>query len=95
MNIKECRVCGKEYNACSNSRRKDGAYNWREVACCPEHGEIYLQQVLEARGLAPKKEQAVEVVTESKASVKKQSKKVKSAKAFGAVAEGEHEEPGV
>lgn len=79
MIIKNCRVCGKEYDACNNGRRIDGAFNWREVACCPEHGDIYLQRVLEARGLVPKKEQTEEVKQEVKATVKKRAKKAKGA----------------
>lgn len=47
--IKKCRVCGKEYEACRSARRGDGIFRWREVACSPEHGAIYLAQVLAAR----------------------------------------------
>lgn len=45
---KKCKVCGKEYEAC-RSFRSDGAFRWQDVACCREHGEEYLQEVLAAR----------------------------------------------
>ena len=48
--MKRCRVCGKEYEACRSARRGDGVFRWREVACCPEHGEVYLAQVMASRG---------------------------------------------
>lgn len=52
----KCRTCGKEYTPCCNTNSKPGVYRWREVACSPECGEIYLQKILESRGLAPVKE---------------------------------------
>ena len=55
--IKKCRVCGREYEACRSARRGDGVFRWREVACSPEHGAIYLSEVLAAR--AQTAEQAV------------------------------------
>lgn len=45
-----CRVCGKEYSACLSAKMSVG-YNWKEVACCPEHGAEYLRLVLKSRGL--------------------------------------------
>lgn len=45
---KKCKVCGKEYEAC-RSFRSDGVFRWQDVACCREHGEEYLQEVLAAR----------------------------------------------
>jgi len=65
MSKRNCRVCGKPYTPCKNPRF-DGAFNWKEVACSPECGEIYLQQILESRGLIPKKEEAVKVAKKSK-----------------------------
>ena len=50
--IKKCRVCGKEYEASRSARRGDGVFRWREVACSPEHGAIYLAEVLAARSQA-------------------------------------------
>lgn len=49
----KCRVCGKEYDACSSSRKYDGVFHWQEVACSPECGNEYLNRVLRARGLLP------------------------------------------
>lgn len=51
----KCRVCDKDYEPCRNACVQDGVFRWREVACSPECGAIYLQMVMEARGLAPKK----------------------------------------
>lgn len=50
--MKKCRVCGKDYPACRSARRGDGVFRWKEVACSPECGAIYLARVLEARGEA-------------------------------------------
>lgn len=47
--VMKCRVCGAEYEACT-SIKAGGPFNWREVACSPECGEIYLSRVNEARG---------------------------------------------
>lgn len=47
--MKECRVCGKHYAACNSARTGSPIFNWREVACSPECGEVYLQRVMEAR----------------------------------------------
>lgn len=52
----KCRVCGAEYEACT-SIKAGGPFNWREVACSPECGEIYLARVNEAR--QPKEEKIV------------------------------------
>lgn len=45
----KCRVCGKEYEACRNARRVDGVFRWKDVACSPEHGAIYLNLIRESR----------------------------------------------
>ena len=47
--IKECRVCGKKYEACRSLRNGSNVFNWREVACSPECGMIYLQRVTASR----------------------------------------------
>lgn len=49
--MKKCRVCGKEYEACRSANRVAGVFHWQEVACSPECGAIYLQQINESRGL--------------------------------------------
>lgn len=48
---KKCRVCGKEYEACRSANRAAGVFRWQEVACSPECGAIYLQQINESRGV--------------------------------------------
>lgn len=45
-----CRVCGKEYDCCHSQKSAPGVYRWFDVACCPEHGEVYLKQILASRG---------------------------------------------
>ena len=47
--IKKCRVCGKEYEACRSAKRVDGVYRWKDVACSPECGQVYLARILESR----------------------------------------------
>ena len=47
--VKRCRVCGKEYEACRSANRAAGVFRWQEVACSPECGSIYLQQIVDAR----------------------------------------------
>lgn len=47
--IKKCRVCGKEYEACRSTMRVDGVYRWKDVACSPECGQVYLARILESR----------------------------------------------
>lgn len=48
--IKKCRVCGKEYPYCKTFKPYDGTFRWQDVACCKEHGEIYLRAIMESRG---------------------------------------------
>lgn len=45
----ECRVCGKEYEACRNAKRVDGVFRWQDVACSPEHGATYLDLIRKSR----------------------------------------------
>lgn len=44
-----CKVCGKEYEYCHTLRRVEGIFRYQDVACCPEHGSIYLAEVEAAR----------------------------------------------
>jgi hypothetical protein len=46
---KICKVCGKEYEYCHTVRHVDGVFRYQDVACCPEHGSIYLQRVIASR----------------------------------------------
>lgn len=51
---KNCRVCGKVYEACRSIKTGDTVFNWREVACSPECGRIYLQRITASRsGVSP------------------------------------------
>ena len=49
--IKTCRVCGAVYEACNSARVGNKAFNWREVACSPECGTVYLDRVTASRGI--------------------------------------------
>lgn len=50
---KQCRTCGKDYEPCRSIGLKNGIFRWREVACSPECGAIYLRRIQESRGLIP------------------------------------------
>lgn len=49
MAKKECRVCGKMYDAC-NTRNVTDMFRWQDVSCSPECGAKYLHEVLVSRG---------------------------------------------
>ncbi len=51
---KVCRVCGKTYESCRSIKTGSSVFNWREMCCSPECGQIYFQRVEEARNPAPK-----------------------------------------
>lgn len=55
-----CKVCGVEYPYCKTVV-KDGVFRYQDVACCAEHGSIYLAQIMESRGMKPAKDTAKEV----------------------------------
>ena len=48
---KECRVCGKEYEACRSTNRKTDIFRWQDVACSPECGEKYFAMITESRNV--------------------------------------------
>lgn len=48
---KQCRVCGGEYEPCRTHAPQNGKFRWRDVACSPDCGAIYLQRIKESRGL--------------------------------------------
>lgn len=50
---KICKVCGGQYEYCHTNRAVAGVFRWQDVACCPEHGSIYLARILESRGGKP------------------------------------------
>lgn len=51
---KVCRVCGKTYESCRSIKTGSSAFNWREMCCSPECGQIYFRCVQEARNPLPK-----------------------------------------
>lgn len=48
-NMKNCRVCGKKYDACKRPAMSGTAFNYKEVACSPECGAEYIKQVMASR----------------------------------------------
>lgn len=46
---RKCKVCGCEYEYCHTVRRVADVFRWQDVACSPEHGSIYLAQIMESR----------------------------------------------
>lgn len=56
--MKECRVCGKKYEAC-HTPNTSGVFRWRDVACSIECGRIYLERVELSR--QPEKEATQDV----------------------------------
>lgn len=57
---KVCKICGKEYPYCLTNRR-DTIFRWQDVACSPEHGSIYFQQIAESRKKAAPAPVAIEL----------------------------------
>lgn len=51
--ILKCRVCGKEYEACRSAKHVNGVFRWKDVACSPEHGAIYLARIRASRVVKP------------------------------------------
>lgn len=43
-----CRVCGKDYFCCEDSRK---IYSWRTMACSPDCFKEYMKRIEEARTL--------------------------------------------
>ena len=73
MRIKNCQVCGKEYDACKSPIIAEGFFNWTEVACSPKCAIQYMAN-LEAKDNA---EPAQEEVVEPVATPKKRTRKTK------------------
>lgn len=46
--MKECRVCGKKYEAC-HTPNTSGVFRWRDVTCSIECGRIYLERIEQSR----------------------------------------------
>lgn len=47
--MKKCKVCDKMYPYCNTAKRIAGVFRWQDVACCPEHGSIYLARIEASR----------------------------------------------
>lgn len=83
-----CRVCGKEYDycaECSLSQYAPNVYHWEEVACCPEHGQIYLDRINASRGIKTEKEASDKDFVESKKetlSAKEESNPLRAKKGY-------------
>lgn len=73
-NTEPCRVCGKHFVPCGKSSAEIGAFNYREVACSPKCGEIYLQRVMEARKPKVVENTTQEIIKNSKKIARKQTK---------------------
>lgn len=50
-----CRVCGKEYFCCSDSKKIN---SWRTMACSPECFQEYMRRIEESRNPATKEAEA-------------------------------------
>ena len=46
---KKCKVCGATYEYCKTHRRNENVFRWQDVACCMEHGLIYLERIRTSR----------------------------------------------
>lgn len=63
---KTCRVCGKTYESCRSIKTGSSVFNWREMCCSPECGQIYFQRIKESRNPTPAvKERKVHVRRET------------------------------
>lgn len=62
--MKECRVCGKKYEAC-HTPNTSGIFRWRDVACSIECGRIYLERIEQSRQPAIDASQGISSDTEA------------------------------
>ena len=69
--IKTCRVCGATYEACNSARSGSNAFNWREVACSPECGMVYLDEITASRNIVEHADEAVAMRFRRKKKVEK------------------------
>lgn len=69
--IKTCRVCGTAYEACNSARSGSNAFNWREVACSPECGMVYLDRITASRSIVEPVEENAAIRSPRKKKVKK------------------------
>lgn len=69
--IKTCRVCGATYEACNSARTGDKIFNWREVACSPECGMVYLDRITASRSIVEPTEETAATRLSRKKKVEK------------------------
>lgn len=62
----------KEYYACGYC---DATENWKSMACCREHYDLYIKEVLEARGQGKKIDTLPDRTDMTKEDIKKMKKK--------------------
>lgn len=48
--IKQCSVCGRDYEYCHTYQKIPDKFRWQEVACSPECGAEYFRQIAISRG---------------------------------------------
>ena len=46
---KKCKICGKDYDYCRPNGLTLNVFRWQDVACSPEHGTIYFEQIAKSR----------------------------------------------
>ena len=68
-----CRVCGKEYYCCQDSKNING---WRTMACSPECFKEYMRRIEEARTPKPTITVTSDTKVESSTKMKYEKKKV-------------------
>lgn len=96
--MKECRVCGKPYEAC-RTQSVPGVFRWQEVACSPACGEEYLRRILESRSTAgaanapnlPEKEEAPKTKQQRKSERRERERLAREAEAAAISEEQEAE----
>lgn len=81
---RKCKICGAEYPYCKTPY-VPGTFRYQDVACCAEHGQQYLAEVIKARSgneAAADTDNKTDVkTTKSTKSVKKKTTKKTAAKA--------------
>ena len=73
-----CKICGKEYEGCKSARIPHSGYRWQDVACCPEHGAMYLEAILKSRGELKEAEEVAAEETKEEQDIPTKTKKKKT-----------------
>lgn len=88
-NVKRtCRVCGKQYTFCRTLVPTDGTFRWQDVACSPECGAKYLEQIFGAS-----KEKTVERKSSKKSRCVSQEKPIEAVNSLETDSVAENVEP--